>query len=315
MGIYDRDYNDKRFEPKPAKTIFGIRVSSSLTNLIVVNITVFIFLYLLYVIYLILHPNKDEMATFLFRSEVLSRFALPGQFSEWLHQPWSVLTFMFTHFEPGMIFSNMLWLWAFGSILEEMTDRKVIAAYLYGSLFAGLVYLLVNTLVLPAVDSDLGKGYYGGAAGVMSVAIAATTLQPGYRLFPNIGKGLPLWVFTLLYVALSLASMPLNYIMAGSGALTGFVMMSFYKKGVDWSDPLERFFHRCLNLFNPDKKSRTLQRKKVLHYQTLEPPYTKTPRVNQNRVDEILDKIHKDGGTHRLTTEEKEILRRAQEEL
>jgi membrane associated rhomboid family serine protease len=311
MGIYDRDYIDPRFSQPKKKTFLGIRTSSSLMNLVFINITVFIILYFLYVIYLLTNSNEQH-----FRQQALGLFVLPAQFSDFILQPWSIITFMFTHFELGNIFSNMLWLWAFGSILDDLTgDGKTIPAYIYGSLAGGIVFIFVNSVFHPLVFGTQLNEYYGASAGVMAIAIAATSLEPDYRLFPNIGRGLPLWIFTLLYVTLSLASAYLFFFVLLSGGLTGFLLIYFLKKGRDWSRPLEKFFNWSTNLFTPAKQRRPLRKKFELHYQSKGSPYKKTPNVNQQKVDEILDKISKEGGTHNLSKEEKDILRRAGEEL
>jgi hypothetical protein len=58
-------------------------------------------------------------------------------------------------------------------------------------------------------------------------------------------------------------------------------------------------------------KGRTM--KEELFYKAGKSPYTKTPRVTQERIDEILDKINQQGYDH-LTEEEKELLKRASNE-
>jgi hypothetical protein len=68
-------------------------------------------------------------------------------------------------------------------------------------------------------------------------------------------------------------------------------------------------------MFNPDRKKEKKKKRLQLQYQSKTNPYKKTPNVNQQKVDEILDKINRDGGTHNLSKEEKDILRRAGEEL
>lgn len=315
MGIYDRDYTDKRFEDPKRRVFFGIRASSSLTMLIFVNLVIFVLLYFLFVIFLLTGSGDVAITESGFRYQVLRLFALPGGFSGFVGQPWSIITFMFVHFELGAIFSNMLWLWVFGSILEELSDNKVAATYIYGSLLAGVVYLSVNSLFPTANFGSFNTQYYGAAAGVMAVAIAATSLEPDYRLFKNIGRGLPLWIMTLLYVMISLAAMPFNYIIIVSSAITGFMMIWFLRRGRDLSAPLNNFFYWATNMFNPDRKKQQTKKRFQLQYQSKAEPFKRTPNVNQQKIDEILDKINKDGGTHRLTKEEKDILRRAGEEL
>ena len=41
----------------------------------------------------------------------------------------------------------------------------------------------------------------------MAVAVATTSLAPDYRLFPMINGGIPLWVLTVIYVAIDFATL------------------------------------------------------------------------------------------------------------
>jgi hypothetical protein len=50
-----------------------------------------------------------------------------------------------------------------------------------------------------------------------------------------------------------------------------------------------------------------------LFYKSNTRPFTKTPNLTQQRIDEILDKIGQKG-YHALSEEEKELLKRAGEE-
>ena len=65
------------------------------------------------------------------------------------------------------------------------------------------------------------------------------------------------------------------------------------------------------NLFNPSKPVKKM--KHELFYKSKRAPYTKTPNLTQQKIDEILDKINQKGYSH-LTEEEKELLKRASQE-
>ena len=40
----------------------------------------------------------------------------------------------------------------------------------------------------------------------MAIAIATTIISPGYRIFPMIGGGIPLWALTAFYMISDLAT-------------------------------------------------------------------------------------------------------------
>jgi len=60
----------------------------------------------------------------------------------------------------------------------------------------------------------------------MAIAVATTTLAPDYRLFPLINGGIPLWVLTMIFVAIDYASVAGSnggYAIAHlAGAIMGF---------------------------------------------------------------------------------------------
>ena len=55
--------------------------------------------------------------------------ALPADMGTYVTRPWTLLTHMFVHDTSNVwhILGNMLWLWAFGYILQDLTgNRKLI---------------------------------------------------------------------------------------------------------------------------------------------------------------------------------------------
>ena len=77
---------------------------------------------------------------------------------------------------------------------------------------------------------------------------------------------------------------------------------------------MNNFYHWFMNLFNPNKRGHTTHLKDKVFYKTgHRKPFTKTPHITQQRVDDILDKINQKG-YHFLTDEEKEVLRKAAED-
>ena len=68
------------------------------------------------------------------------------------------------------------------------------------------------------------------------------------------------------------------------------------------------------DLFNPEKQKKQKSKKDEFYYNVSNTqPYKKIPNITQKRIDEILDKINQQGYRF-LTSEEKDILKRAAEE-
>ena len=260
---------------------------------------------------------KEEALTY-FNKNVLSLFILPADFNSMLSKPWTIITHMFVHDNFWKIFSNMLWLWCFGYIFQDRAGhQKIIPVFIYGALGGAIAFVLAYNF-LPSLQAQLPfANAMGASAGVMALAIVTTMLSPGYRIFPMIGGGIPLWGLTAFYIISDLATISFsdtgNLIAHIAGAVTGFLFVFFLRMGIDWSRWMNNFFEWGNDLFNPDRPKKGKDIKEELFYRSSARPYTKTPNLTQERVDELLDKINQHGYNF-LTEEEKELLKRAGEE-
>lgn len=259
-----------------------------------------------------------EVALTNYYSDVLTWFILPASFDSFLSKPWTIITHMFVHDNVWKVFANMLWLWCFGYILQDIAgNKKIIPVFIYGSLGGAIGFMLAYNL-LPSLHAQLPyANTIGASAGVMAVAVVTTIISPGYRIFPLIRGGIPLWILTLLYVISSLASISFSdtgYIISlATAAFVGLLFILFLRRGYDWSEWMNNFFDWVNNLFNPGRPKRGKSAKEELFYKSSSAPYSKTAKVTQERIDAILDKIHQQGYQF-LTEEEKELLKKASKE-
>ena len=207
----------------------------------------------------------------------------------------------------------------FGYIFQDLSgNRKIIPVFIYGALAGAIAYMLAFNFIPPLREGLIGSSALGASAGVMAIAIATTVLAPGYRIFPLLNGGIPLWVVTMIFVIIDLATIPVNnpggHIAHLAGAAMGFLFIKMLERGKDWSTPINAFFDWVNNLFNPDKPKKGKVIKSQVFYKSKVAPYKKTTTgFSQQRVDEILDKINQKG-YNTLTAEEKEILKRASSE-
>ncbi len=252
-------------------------------------------------------------------SSVFNWFILPSDIHVILERPWTIFTYMFMHDGVFHLLGNILWLWAFGFILQDLAGNdKIVPLFLYGG-FAGAFLYVLSYNILPVLSPYMKSSTLEGAsAGVMAIAIATTTIAPNYRIFPMLNGGIPLWVITIIFVVIDLALIPESnaggHIAHIGGAIIGFIFVLQLKKGNDWSIGMNRFFSWIANLFNPDKKEWKKTAKKELHYSSKGTvPYKKVTNITQKKIDEILDKINQHGYNF-LSDEEKEILKRASED-
>jgi membrane associated rhomboid family serine protease len=263
--------------------------------------------------------NVNDHSDAVFYSQVTGSFQLPANLVSLSKKPWTIISFMFSDVNLMRAFSNMLWLWAFGSVLQNLTgNRKIIPVYLYGG-FAGAVFFIAAAYLIPTNRAIIDAiGLLGANAPVMAIAVTATAIAPNYRFFSHIRGGIPIWVLTLIYIAVDLAAVaqgPAALSIAHiGGAVAGFVFVKMLKNNRDGSEWMNNFYNWFINLFNPNKKEKKNTIKEMVFYNTgTRAPYQKTSNVTEQRVDEILDKISQKG-YNALSKEEQDILKRASED-
>jgi len=288
--------------------------NNSLMMLIVINVIVFIALHFIKTIYGISEIQQEA-----FLKNVYTWFTLPAELSLFTERPWTIISAMFTQLSPILLLSNLFWLWTFGYILQDLTgNRKLFPLYIYGGLVGAIVFLLAYNLI-PQLGANLGKvAFYGAGSSIVAIAIASTVISPGYRLFPMIGGGIPLWIITLVFVLIDfawLSTEPGWFFSHMGSAGFGLIYVKALQRGNDWGEWMNKTYDWFVNLFNPNKaKKRKKPVKQEVFYNTKgQQPYKKTTNLTQQKIDEILDKINQKG-YDRLTEEEKELLRRASEE-
>jgi membrane associated rhomboid family serine protease len=308
MGESER-YIDRRF-----KRITLGQDNNALIALISINGIGFAILGLIKLVYLVVESSAAAFA-----SEILPWFVLPAKLSTLAKAPWTILTYMFVHTGIISTFTNMLWLWAFGSILQDMAgNKKLIPIYLYGGVAGAFIFIISNYSIphlRPFIDI---YSLSGASASIMAVAVATTAMAPDYRFFKMLNGGIPIWVLTVLYIIIDFAGIGMGgasfYLAHVAGGLAGFLFIVSLRKGRDGSAWMIRFYDWSMNLFNPDKKRPTPQKtKEKMFYKTgNQKPFEKKSIITQQRVDEILDKINQKGFSL-LSEEEKNILKRAAE--
>lgn len=304
MSYYEQDYR---------RRLHIGRENNPLVALVAINLTVYVIFAFIKVIYLFTNIPVES-----FIKNVFNWFAMPAQFTAFLSKPWTLITHMFLHDSIWRVLANMLWLWAFGYIMHDLTgNRKVIAIYVYGCLAGVIAFMLAYNLI-PSLKANISSAtLFGASAGIMAIAVSTTILAPGFRLFPMLNGGIPLWVITLLYIIIDFSTIPIKntatYLSHVAGGAMGFSFIFLLRRGYDWSEWMNNFLDWIGNLFNPDRPKRGKDIRTEAFYKKTRQPFKKTPNITQQRIDEILDKINQKG-YHFLTEEEKELLKRASEE-
>lgn len=225
------------------------------TQLLLVNLTVFILLFFTQVVY-----NIEGNSTIRFNLDVMNNVILPASFSRLARLPWTFITSLFVNESVWLIFGNMVWLWAFGSVLQRKAGPGVILPlYLFGGMAGNLLYMLGMQFIPAWHPTQFFASYYGSSASVMSLAVATLLLAPDVRFFQKLngGGGIPMWIVTVLYILMAVSEHLFSHhdlttlpTLIG-GAITGFLFMSAWKKGNDWGAGFNKLVYKATHLFHP----------------------------------------------------------------
>ena len=110
-------------------------------RIIYVNIAVFVVLRLIGILGFLFGFDANS---------IISYVELPSSPTWFIYQPWTIITYMFAHYDVLHILFNMLWLWWFGQLfLQFLSPRQLTGLYFVGGIGGGLLYMLAYNL-LPA---------------------------------------------------------------------------------------------------------------------------------------------------------------------
>ena len=221
--------------------------------------------------------------------DLLRWFTIDADFGQLIFKPWSIITYGFLHGSFSHIFWNMIILYYFGKILNNLFGDKLLKKlYLSGIVAGGLTYVISYNVfpVFRGVESVM----IGASAGVMSVLfyLASYSPQMGIRIFFFDIKIIYIALFLFFY---DIIQIPLNnsggHIAHIGGAIWGYYYCISNNKGEDFTQSI-------FNIFKTTKKKNTKASQNNNNF-------------DQKKIDSILDKIS-DSGYDSLTKKEKEYL-------
>ena len=210
--------------------------NNALIALLSINLVVYAIIGFLKVVYYLNGYPLEE-----FYTQIMSPSILYASKEQLIHQPWTLFTYSWVHDGFWVLLTNMIWLSAFGFLLQQQAANKhIFPIYFYAGILAGLIYIFIGA-PLPLM---------GAQVGVIAIAMAALSLNANYRLLKNIGTGLPAWILVLIYLVLQAFSLQetrmsliISYLVAG---VIGFTYILLLKKGKD----LGKWMHQLVHLLN-----------------------------------------------------------------
>jgi len=275
----------------------SFKEGSALTRLIYINLGAFLVFRILNVFFFLSgtpFPFMDWLA-------------LPADFSALASRPWTLITYMFLHFDFLHILFNLLWLYWMGQIFLSYFDQgKLITIYLLGGIFGGLFYVAgYNSFpVFSQIVAD--SRLLGASASVIAIVTALAVHAPNHTLHlmfigPVKMKYIALFSVLIYVIGISSSNAGGNLAHLG-GAFWGVIYVLQLQRGIDPGKGINGLFSGLKKTFSPKPKVKVSYRKPVDDIE-----YNRQKNQDQKRMNEILEKISK-SGYDSLSKEEKELL-------
>ena len=235
--------------------------------------------------------------------------ALPSDPFKLIVRPWTLLTYMFTHFSFRHILFNMIILYFSGKMfMEYLGEKRMLALYIYGGLGGGLLYIILYNLS-PILSSG---SMVGASAGTIAVVVAGALYLPNMPV--------RLWgIFEIKYWMLAAGIVLLDILsLTGSnagghiahlgGAIVAFFFIRSMRNGHEWNVYLFQIIDAVRNtLYSRSRKRKGFRFGERNYTKYEEVKNSSEDNTNTEKMDAILDKI-KEKGYDSLTKEEKAYL-------
>jgi membrane associated rhomboid family serine protease len=269
-----------------------------LSQLIIVNIAVFLIVRLTEVLLKLFRMNDWQIASCL---------QFPSSFAELAGKPWTSVTYMFLHHDLLHILFNMLWLYWFGKIfLLFFNSKQLLGTYLLGGI-AGALFFLLSFNIFPYFRDAVETGRLEGAsAAVMAIVFAASFYKKDFRIYLLFLGSIKIYYVAMASLLLDILDITSSnaggHIAHIGGALFGIAYAYAYQRGTDLTRGLNKCMDRFANLFKKKPVMKVTFHRRESDYQ-----YNDRKNKENEEIDRILDKIKK-SGYNSLSKEEKKRL-------
>ncbi len=275
---------------------------SILARLIGVNVVIFVAVNLIRVFFFLW--NVDGAA------ETMSQWlGISSNIHVVLHRPWTLITYMFLHFDFLHILFNMIVLYVGGRLFSDFIGQdRLTATYLLGGI-AGALFYIVSFNVFPVFEEVVAFSLaIGASASVLAIFIAIAAYMPNYQLPLLLFGRIRLKYIAIFFVVLDLISIdqgnPGGHLAHLGGALWGYIYARLLRSGRDPAMVLGFYLEKMIRIF---RKRPTMRVEYTRERYVSDEDYNEQRAEQQNKIDHILDKISKHGYDS-LTKEEKQLL-------
>lgn len=288
---------------------YRFKFGNMVVKLIIVNVCIFFLINVLKLVFFLFQNTKVY-------NLILYKLSLPAALPALAEQPWTIFSYMFLHEDFFHVLFNMLWLYWFGEIFNlYLGDKKILPLYLLGGAVGALFYIASFNFI-PVFHTTLNSAVLiGASASVLAIVFGAVTLNPNHEVRLILIGDVRIKYIALLSLLIDVISIPRGnaggYIAHIGGAFCGWLFVRGLRNGIDASQPITKFTETLAEQFAEKKKQTFFRNEKRTVHHTEFSQTKKESRMNvsseQDRLDEILDKISR-SGYDSLSDEDKKFL-------
>lgn len=274
----------------------AFRYNNSMLILIIWNVGVFL---LLLAIRLILMMSGKEPV--FFDTYIGKWIEFPMNALRLIKVPYAIITYQFIHYSPFHLLFNMLVLYWFAQILENvLTNKYTIALYISGGIVGALLALFFYSVV---PNLNAAHSLLGASAGIAAILAAAATISPHAEIHLLFIGRIEVRFVALFFIIINLAAVAAFNNVGGSiahlgGVVWGYLFVKQIQQGTDLTSPIQWIMQWPKR--NKKQNKNTVQN----NSSTWAKPAN---NATQKKLDAILDKIHI-SGYDSLSKEEKDFL-------
>ncbi|MEP7195268.1 MAG: rhomboid family intramembrane serine protease [Saprospiraceae bacterium] len=232
---------------------------------------------------------------------ILKNLSLSSDWKFNLIHPWVWITHMIVHQGFFHLLWNMLNLYWFGLIVEDLIGKKHAIFIVFGAgIVGGIFFLLACTLLPWYKDHEVMA--YGSSSVVMGLILAAATISPNYSIQLILIGRIPIKYIALVLITLDILLAAQMNNSGGhaahlGGAFFGYIYIVMLRAGLrvnplDWYSSSEVLTKNKI----PTQKTKQDQKKNI-----------REPEDEELKLNRILEKI-KNNGIDSISAEEKNYL-------
>jgi len=271
--------------------------SDPLTRIISFNILIFCCIHLfITILFLLLSKTSTESQIVL-----LQNLGLSSNIIILLQKPWTIITYMFTHFDLFHVIINLFWLYFGGKIfISYINSSNLLPTYIMGG-FSGAIIYILSFNFLPVFESvKVNSIAIGASASVLAILFASATYVPNFSVRTLFIGNIKLKYIALIALIIDILSIPKGnaggHIAHIGGAFYGYLYIHMKNsKKINTNYLIDQI----ILMF---AKKTSYIPKKENDYQ-----YNARKKEEQKEIDIILDKISR-SGYESLSDHEKKTL-------